>query len=162
VDDRSGEKRVTDAIEELGIAATIVRTAPASNAEESAHLQGIQLSQLLKTIVVRKDDGEHVFVLVPGDRAIDWRKLRTHLGVSRASLPGRADAERITGYPVGAITPFGALSRLPVVVDAAAVAEETVALGGGERGVNVHISPSELKERLGAVAADVTSVRSSS
>ena len=153
----SGSDRVAEALTNLGIDATFVRTAPASSAEESARLQGIELDQLLKTIVVRAGEGRYVFVLVPGDRAIDWKKLRKQLGVSRASLPERAEAERITGYAVGTITPFGSVTTLPVLLDASAERKDLVALGAGEGGSNVHVSAAQLKERLGAQVADVTS-----
>ena len=155
-DEPSGSERVRTALNNLGIDASFVHTAPASSAEESARFQEIELSQLLKTIVVRKGDEDYVFVLVPGDRAIDWKKLRSHLGVSRASLPERAEAERVTGYSVGTITPFGSASPLRVVLDQAAMGEPRVALGAGERGVNVHVRPSALVEDLGAEVGDVT------
>jgi Cys-tRNA(Pro)/Cys-tRNA(Cys) deacylase len=152
----TGAERVEASLRDLGIDAGFVRTAPASSAEESASLQGIELSQLLKTIVVRVGEGRYVFVLVPGDRAIDWKKLRKHLGVSRASLPERSEAERITGYSVGTITPFGSLTTLPVILDAAAAGKQTLALGAGERGVNVHMGAVDLESKLGATVADVT------
>lgn len=154
-----GSARVTQALDASGVRYSVVRTAPASSAQESASLQGVELDQLLKTIVVRKG-GEHVFVLVPANREIDWRKLRAALGVSRASIPAREVAESLTGFGVGAITPFGSLTALPVIVDASALDREIVALGGGERGVNVHLSPSALVQATGATAADVTSERS--
>src|SRR5687768_7297371 len=105
---------------------SIVRTSPASSAEESATLQSIELPQLLKTIVVRRGEEDHVFVLVPGDREIDWKKLRRHLGVSRVSLPAREDAERVTGYGVGTITPFGSATALPIVIDERAMSQGQV------------------------------------
>ena len=155
-DEASGSQRVRDAVSGLRIDASFVKTAPASSAEESARLQSIRLSQLLKTIVVRKGDEDYVFVLVPGDRAIDWKKLRSLLHVSRASLPERAEAERVTGYSVGTITPFGSSTPLPVILDSAALEESLVALGAGERGMNVHVSPSDLRQHLGAEVGDVT------
>ena len=133
-----------------------MRTAPASSAEESAQLQDIQLEQLLKTIVVRRGEDDHVFVLVPGDREIDWKKLRKHLGVSRVSLPAREDAERVTGYGVGTITPFGSTTALPIIIDERAMPQEKVALGAGERGVNVHVAPGDIAALPGAETADVT------
>jgi Cys-tRNA(Pro)/Cys-tRNA(Cys) deacylase len=156
VDERSGSERVREALNDLGIDASFVHTAPASSAEESARFQSIDLSQLLKTIVVRKGDDDYVFVLVPGNRAIDWKKLRNHLGVSRASLPERSEAERITGYSVGTITPFGSATPLPIVLDVAAMAEPKVTLGAGERGVNVHVEPVDIQKNLGAEIGDVT------
>ena len=155
-DPTSGAERVAASLKELGIDASFVRTEPASSAEESALFQEIELSQLLKTIVVRKGDNDYVFVLVPGDRAIDWKKLRNHLGVTRASLPERSEAERVTGYSVGTITPFGSATALPVVLDVTALARSTVALGAGERGLNVHVRPTDLQTHLGAQVGDVT------
>jgi len=138
------------------LAFEVVRTRPANSAEESAELQGIQLEQLLRTIVVRRGADDYVFVLVPGGRQIDWPKLRAHLGVSRLSLPDKDEARAATGYERGAITPFGAARAWPVLVDASARALEKVAIGGGARGVNLHLAPADLIAYLKAEAVDVT------
>ena len=151
--------RATTWLRDEGADFSVVTTEPARSAEESAERQGIELSRLLKTIVVRKTDEEHLFVLVPGDREIDWKKLRAHVGVSRLSLPDRSTAEAVTGYKPGTITPFGAATRLPVILDASVDGADPVALGGGEHGVNVHLSVAELKRLTGAEVADVTNLR---
>ena len=134
----------------------VVRTKRASSAAESAALQGIELHQLLKSIVVRRGQDDYVFVLVPGDRSIDWRKLRAHLNVSRAALPDRDEAKAVTGYEPGTITPFGSRTPLPVIVDASAVGSRVVALGAGAPGVNVHFGADQLGELFGAGFVDVT------
>ena len=144
------------ALESLGVEHRVVRTRPAQSAEESAELQGIPLGALLRTIVVRRGEDDYLFVLVPGGRRFDWPKLRTHLGVSRLSLPDADEARAVTGYERGAITPFGAARAWPVILDVSALASETVAIGGGARGVNVHLSPRSLVEAVGAEAIDVT------
>ena len=143
---------------DLGIAHRVVRTRVARDAEESARLQGIELGALLRTIVVRRGDDDHVFVLVPGGRRFDWAKLRAHLGVSRLSLPDAEEARAVTGYARGAITPFGATRSWPVVADASIVSCPVVAIGGGAQGVNVHLTPAVLVAALGADVADVTTV----
>ena len=153
--------RATEWLQEQGADFSVVTTEPARSAEESAERQGIELSRLLKTIVVRKSDSEHLFVLVPGDREIDWKKLRAHVGVSRLSLPDRATAEEVTGYKPGTITPFGAATKLPVILDASAADADLVALGGGEHGVNVHVSAIDLRKLVDAEVADVTDLRAS-
>jgi Cys-tRNA(Pro) deacylase len=157
--DTGGSERAIAALDDLGLDYRVVRTAAASSAEESAQLQGVDLGQLLKTIVIRKGVDDHVFVLVPADREIDWRKLRAALGVSRASIPSREEAESVTGYSVGAITPFGSSRTLQVFLDSAAMGHELVALGGGERGVNLHLEPVAVRDGLQAVVAVVTSER---
>jgi Cys-tRNA(Pro) deacylase len=134
----------------------VVRTERARSAEESASFQGIELGSLLRTIVVRRGVDDYLFVLVPGGRRFDWPKLRALLGVSRMSLPDADEALAVTGYPRGAITPFGSSRAWPVIVDASAVSRDTVAIGGGAHGVNVHLAPSDLVTALDATVADVT------
>lgn len=150
------ETPATRALAGSGLAFRLVRTDRPSSAEESASLQGIDLGQLLRTIVVRRGSGDYVFVLVPGGRQIDWPKLRSHLGVSRLSLPDEAEAKAATGYERGAITPFGSVSSWPVIADASIGAVDLVAIGGGARGVNLHLSPADLVAHLRADVVDVT------
>ena len=83
-------------------------------------------------------------------------RLRAHLGVTRLSLPDAEEARAVTGYPRGAITPFGSTNAWPVIVDASAMDRPRVALGGGAHGVNVHLRPADLVAALGAAVADVT------
>ncbi|MGZ8565602.1 MAG: aminoacyl-tRNA deacylase [Actinomycetota bacterium] len=100
------------ALEGTGLAFRVVRTAIPSSAEESASLQGIDVGNLLRSIVVRRGDEDYLFILVPGGRQIDWPRLRRHLGVSRLSLPGAGEARAATGYERGAIThPWAPRSR---------------------------------------------------
>lgn len=143
-------------LEGRGVVFEVVRTERPDSAEESAMLQGIALEQLLRTIVIRRGSDDYVFVLVPGGRQIDWPKLRAHLGVSRLSLPDQEEAKVVTGYERGAITPFGAARPWPVVADAATMDQPRVAIGGGARGVNLHLAPADLVRELEAEVADVT------
>ena len=144
------------ALEGSDLAFEVKRTQRARSAEESAAFQGIELGQLLRTIVVRRGADDYVFVLVPGGRQIDWPKLRAHLGVSRLSLPDAEEAKAATGYERGTITPFGSASAWPVIADAVIPGIEHVAIGGGGHGVNLHLSGSDLVRFLGADVAEVT------
>jgi Cys-tRNA(Pro)/Cys-tRNA(Cys) deacylase len=138
----------------------VVVTQPASSAEESAQFQGIELRQLLRTIVVRRGENDYVFVLVPGGRRFDWPKLRGRLGVNRLSLPDAEEARAVTGYERGTITPFGSENAWPVIADASIDGLEKVAIGGGERGVNIHLSPAQLISATNASVVDVTTEES--
>ena len=144
------------ALAELGVEHRVVATRPAGSAEESAELQGIPLTSLLRTLVVRRGEDDFLFVLVPGGRRFDWPLLRAHLGVKRLSMPDADEARAVTGYERGAITPFGSIRPWPVIVDASALEAETVAIGGGARGVNVHLSSRALVDALGAEVAEVS------
>lgn len=144
------------AVAAAGVPHRVVVTEPARSAEESAEWQGIDLGALLRTIVVRRAEDDYVFVLVPGGRRFDWPKLRAHLGTNRLSLPDAEEARAVTGYERGAITPFGSERSWPVVADASIMDLERVAIGGGKRGVNLHLAPADLVTATGAAVVDVT------
>ncbi|HSL11894.1 MAG TPA: YbaK/EbsC family protein [Actinomycetota bacterium] len=146
----------TRAASQAGTTFDVVRTARPSSADESARLQGIELRQLLRTIVVRRGDDDFVFVLVPGGRQIDWPKLRAHLGVRRMTLPSAEEARRVTGYERGTITPFGSTTAWPVLADATIRDVGRVAIGGGAHGTNLHMDVDELLAATGADVVDVT------
>ena len=146
----------TLAISASGVAHRVVTTEPAGSAAESASMQGIPLGALLRTIVVRRGEDDYLFVLVPAGRRFDWPKLRAHLGVTRLSLPDADEAQRVTGYVRYTITPFGSTTAWPVIADAAIASQPVVAIGGGARGVNLHLAPDDLVTALGAAVVDVT------
>lgn len=119
-------------------------------------MQGIPLGALLRTIVVRRGEDDYLFVLVPAGRRFDWPKLRAHLGVSRMSLPDADEAQRVTGYVRYTITPFGSTRAWPVLADASILDQPVVAIGGGARGVNLHLTPTGLITSLDATVVDVS------
>jgi Cys-tRNA(Pro) deacylase len=144
------------AVRASGVAHRVVRTEPAGSAEESASMQGIPLGALLRTIVVRRAEDDYLFVLVPAGRRFDWPKLRAHLGVTRLSLPDADEALRVTGYVRYTITPFGSTRPWPVIADASILGEPVAAIGGGARGVNLHLAPADLLHALDAAVVDVS------
>lgn len=151
------EEHAPPAMAGVDIPYRVVRTEIAGSAEESAALQGIDVASLLRTIVVRRGESDYVFVVVPAGRRFDWPKLRAHLGVRQLSLPDAEEARAVTGYERYAITPFGATNPWPVIADATILERRTVAIGGGARGVNVHVAPADLVRFLGAAVVDVSS-----
>lgn len=145
-----------EAIADSGLEYHVVRTALPESAEQSAELQGIPLGALLRTIVVRRGADDYLFVLVPVGRRLDWPKLRAHLGVKRMSLPDADEALAVTGYVRFTITPFGASRPWPVIADASLLEQPIVSIGGGARGVNIHLQPDALVAHLTADVVDVT------
>lgn len=149
------EQRALAAVAAAGVAHTVVRHGPVRSLAEAAAARGVEPAAVVKTMVVRRGDGDFLFVLVPGDREIAWPKLRALLGVSRLSLPSAEEALAVTGYARGTITPFGATTAWPVVADAA-LAGTRVTLGGGAHGVAVLLDADEAITALHAQVADVT------
>ena len=143
------------AIEASGLAYTLTRHGPVSSLAEAAAARGVDPRHLVKTLVVRRGTEDYVFVLVPGERAIAWPKLRSVLGVNRLSMPPAEEALGATGYPRGSITPFGATTAWPVIADAT-LRGQTVSIGAGAPGAAVTVDADALIEALGADVADVT------
>jgi Cys-tRNA(Pro)/Cys-tRNA(Cys) deacylase len=139
----------------LGVGYRVLRHGPVSSVAEAAAAQGVEIRDLVKTIVVRRAEDDYVFVLVPGDRQISWPKLRARLGVNRLSLPDAATAKQATGYERGTITPFGSARPWPVIADSL-TRGRTISLGAGERGVALRVAADEAVAALAGTFADVT------
>jgi len=147
----------TQALAASGIDYEITEHGPVRSLEEAAAARGLEPRAIIKTIVVRRGEGDFLFVLVPGDREISWPKLRELLGVNRISMPEKDVAFKVTGYERGTITPFGATTAWPVIADALlAQREGPVSIGAGAHGLAATVAPEQLIEVLGAQVADVT------
>jgi Cys-tRNA(Pro)/Cys-tRNA(Cys) deacylase len=133
----------------------VVRHGRVSSLAEAAELRGLPASKLVKTMVIRRSKDRYVFVLVPGNRIIDWAKLRDFLGVKRISMADPDDAHNRTGYARGTITPFGSTTPWPVVADKRLIRGK-VSIGGGAPGVSITMKGSDLIEILKAKVGDVT------
>jgi Cys-tRNA(Pro)/Cys-tRNA(Cys) deacylase len=149
------EERGLKALSESGIAHQIVRHGRVRSLAEAAAARGVEPAAVVKTIVVRRGDDDFIFVLVPGDRAIAWPKLRAVLGVSRLSMPDAAVAREVTGYERGTITPLGSLRPWPVLADTR-VAGREVSIGAGAHGVSARVAGDDLIRALSAQVEDVT------
>ena len=139
----------------------VVVHGPVGSLEEAAGLRGVAPSAVIKTLVVRRGEDDYVFVLVPGDRVIDWPKLRALLGVRRLAMPDAGEAFEATGYRRGTITPLGSKGGWPVVADER-VSRGPVSVGGGAPGVSLAMEGQDLVRLLGATVADVTRPREDS
>jgi Cys-tRNA(Pro)/Cys-tRNA(Cys) deacylase len=143
------------ALSSAGLEHRVLRYGAVRNALEAAEARGVELADVVKTIVVRRGTDDFVFVLTPGDRVISWPKLRALLGVNRLSMPDAETAYAATGYERGTITPFGSKQAWPVIADSRLVGR-TITLGSGEHGVAVAVAADEALPALNATIADVT------
>jgi Cys-tRNA(Pro)/Cys-tRNA(Cys) deacylase len=151
----TGEERALAAVEAAGLAHRAIRHGPVGSLAEAAEARGVEPADVVKTLVVRRGEGDFLFVLVPGDRTISWPKLRDLLGVSRMSMPDADAALAATGYERGTITPFGSTTAWPVVADERLRGRE-VTLGAGAHGVAIAVDADAALLALDASVADVT------
>jgi len=143
------------AADEAGLRYRVIRHGAVRSLAEAAQARGVPPADVVKTLVIRRGDGDFLFVLVPGNRTISWPKLRALLDVSRLSLPDAGVARDATGYERGTITPFGSLQPWPVIVDAR-IAGREITLGAGQHGVAIAAAADDVIGVLGATIADIS------
>jgi len=148
-------ERALGAARAAGVTVDVLSYGQVSSVEEAASARGVEVRDVVKTLVVRRGDDDFVFVLVPGDQGISWPKLRAVLGVSRLSLPDAQTALTVTGYERGTITPFGSIRSWPVVADER-LAGRRITLGAGEHGLALAVHADEAIAALAATVADVS------
>src|SRR5512140_316429 len=124
------------ALESLGIPHRIFRHAgPVSSLEQAAQERGERPQQVVRSILFRLGEDQYLMALVAGPAQISWKKLRKFLGQSRVSMASEEEVLAVTGYRVGAVSPFGLPRALRVLVDKTILKEEELSLGSGVRGV---------------------------
>jgi Cys-tRNA(Pro)/Cys-tRNA(Cys) deacylase len=148
--------RATLALTKLGVSFTLHAYAYDYDPEadriglQAAEALGIAPKRMLKTLMAEVD-GEPVCVIVPSDREVSMKKLAAAFGGKTAKMMRPADAERLTGYHVGGISPFAQKKPVPVAIDPAALVEKTVYINGGQRGLQIEIAPDDVRKALDAV-----------
>jgi len=139
-------------LEKLGIPHRVFRhTVKVTSLEQAARERGQRPEQIVRSILFRTGEDEYLMVLVAGPAQISWKALRTYLGQSRLTMASEAEVLAVTGYPIGAVSPFGTARSLRVLVDASVFAEEEVSIGSGIRGTTVILKGEDLKRALGEV-----------
>ena len=121
---------------------------------QAAEALGVPPHTVLKTLMATVD-GKPVCCIVPSDREVSMKKLAAAFGGKAAAMMKPAEAERLTGYKVGGISPFGQRRRVPTAIEAAALAETLVFINGGQRGLQVRLAPADARVALDAVAASL-------
>lgn len=127
-------------------------------AEFAARATGFPLERTVKTLVVDIGSKRYALALVSGARQLDMKRLARALSVKRAEMADALTAERITGYHVGGISPFGIRQPLPVVMDEGITELDEVLINAGQRGAMLKMSPRDIRAALNCVVAPVSHI----
>jgi Cys-tRNA(Pro)/Cys-tRNA(Cys) deacylase len=150
--------RATTALEKAGAAFTVHRYDYDANADrigiQAAEALQEPPARVLKTLMVLLD-GKPACGILASDAELAMKKLAAALGGKAAEMMKPADAERITGYKVGGISPLGQARRVPIAMDTAAMNQPFVFLNGGQRGLQIRIEPREAARILEAIIAPI-------
>jgi len=120
----------------------------------AAAATGTPIDLTVKTLVADLGRG-YALALMPGDARLNLKRLARVMGVKRAAMADTDSAERLTGYKVGGISPFGTRQRLPAVMDRRLLAAPRVLINAGQRGVMVALAPGTIVDVLGCKVADL-------
>ncbi|KWV51262.1 aminoacyl-tRNA deacylase [Bradyrhizobium macuxiense] len=154
--------QATMALRKLGIAFKLHTYVYDSNAEsiglQAAEALGIEPNRMLKTLMAEVD-GKPVCAVVPSDCEVSMKKLAAAMDGKSAKMMRPADAERLTGYHVGGISPFGQRKRVPTAIDASALTHVSVFVNGGQRGLQIEIDPNDAALAAGATMKALVATR---
>jgi Cys-tRNA(Pro)/Cys-tRNA(Cys) deacylase len=147
--------RATQALEKLGVKFTLhaydYDPDAASIGLQAAEALGVAPGRVLKTLMAEVD-GKPVCAVVPSDCEVSMKKLASAFSAKTAKMMRPVDAERLTGYHVGGISPFGQKKRVPVAIEEAALSHASVFLNGGQRGLQVELTPQDALKAADAIA----------
>ena len=150
----TGRERVEADAAARGLTIELRERPQVRSLEEAAASLGIAPADIVKTLVVKRQDGTYLFALIPGDKQIAWAKLRGVVGVNRLKLPEASAAFDATGYERGTITPFGSTTAWPVYADQSIVGRR-VSMGAGDHGYSLFVDADAMITSFGAVVADI-------
>jgi len=139
---------------------TAFETSPEKlGALETAHFLDVEPASVFKTIVVTRDKPKkNLLVLVPGPSDVDLKLLASALGEKKVHLPTEREAEQLTGLQAGGISPLALINKgFQVLIDSSAQNFTEIHVSGGQRGVNIRLSPADLAKLTNARFATVCS-----
>ncbi len=154
--------RATDLLKKSGVAFSVHTYDYDPNADriglQAAEALGEPAERVLKTLMALVDD-RPVCVVVPSGSEVSMKKLAAAFDGKSAQMMKPPDAERITGYKVGGISPFGQKRQVPTAIDERALTHDHVFVNGGQRGLQVKLAPKVALDVLAAKAAPLAADR---
>ena len=151
---------VTRFLDSRKVSYTAFETPPGKlGALETAHLLNVEPASVFKTIVVTRDKPKKpLLVVVPGPSNVDLKLLASAVGEKKVHLPTEREAEQLTGLQAGGISPLALINKgFQVVIDSSAQNLPAIHISGGQRGINIRLSPNDLAKLTNARFAVVCS-----
>lgn len=116
---------------------------------------GVEEERVFKTLLAEVD-GQPAVGIVPVSGQLSLKELAAALSGKKAEMMDPGVAQRLTGYVVGGISPFGQKRLLPTVIDETCILFDTVFVSAGKRGMDVEVAPDDLVRLLEAIVAPIS------
>jgi Cys-tRNA(Pro)/Cys-tRNA(Cys) deacylase len=143
-------------LRELGVWHRFIEKDETVHTADASEATGIPLHSITKNLVAVTSEGEHVLLVVPGDRRVDLKKAAKVLGVTNVQLFPFSEAHKVSGYPPGGTPSIGLKERLRTVLDSELAGIETFYCGGGTRDRLLELRSDEVIKVSGALVAEIT------
>ena len=121
---------------------------------EAAEKLNLRVEEVFKTLLVT-DEKNYFVAILPVHHQLNLKKVAQAVGAKKLKMSDPKDAERLTGYLVGGISPVGQKKSLKTVIDQSAQQLEKLYVSGGKRGLDIGLKPQDLAKVLSATFADV-------
>jgi len=143
-------------LRELGVWHRFIEKDETVHTADASGATGIPLHSITKNLVAVTSEGEHVLLIVPGDRRVDLKKAARVLGVTNVQLFPFSEAHKVSGYPPGGTPSIGLKERLRTVLDSELAGMDTFYCGGGARDRLLELRSDEVILVSGALVAEIT------
>ena len=125
----------------------------------ASRASGYPLERTIKTLVVDLGEKQYTLVLMPGDKQLSMKRLAKIQRLKRAAMADTRTAERLTGYLVGGISPFGTRQKLPVVMEESILKFESILINAGQRGTMLLMAPKDIQKAVVVKVARIAKLR---
>jgi Cys-tRNA(Pro)/Cys-tRNA(Cys) deacylase len=121
---------------------------PIESLEQAAAERNERPEQVVRSIVFRLSESEHLMVLMSGPTRVPWKALRQYLGISRMTMASEEEVLDAAGCRPGTVSPFALPEPMQVLVDQSILGLPEVSLGACQRGIAIILKPSDLIKAL--------------
>jgi len=121
---------------------------PIKSLEQAASERGQEAQQIIRSLLFRLSKEDFVMALMAGPQQVDWKTLRRTLGEKRLTTANEDEVLRVTGYPRGAVSPFGLPQPLRILADPDIFTPAEISIGSGVRGTTIILSSADLRRAL--------------
>jgi Cys-tRNA(Pro)/Cys-tRNA(Cys) deacylase len=143
-------------LERLGVWHRFIEKEETVHTADASQATGIPLHRITKNLISITSGGEHVLLIVPGDKRMDLKKAAAALGVSNVQLYPFREAHKVSGYPPGGTPSIGLKEKLRTVLDKELASMETFYCGGGTRDRLLELRSEDVVRVSGALVAEIT------
>ncbi|MDN5061460.1 Cys-tRNA(Pro) deacylase [Aliarcobacter butzleri] len=124
--------------------------------DEAVEKLGLDANQVYKTLLVELTPKELVVCVLPVANQLSLKEVATIFGVKKAEMASKDEAQKVTGYLLGGISPLGQKKLLKTVLDESTKSFETIFISGGKRGLDIEVKPKDLEVLLKAKIGKIT------